>query len=638
MARPVAMDVLLSPDFRTPRERATWVYGLLRMILDVPVPARTEKLAEMTKAIDAHPKRQEILSALRDFWSHHSYVRLISEAGLPDEAYLLRELVARAFRHLMPVDEVGGDLYVLMDSLALRDQDAQWLASLPDPLISWWGEVFRPSQSSIIAACKILALRTSEVALSRDLVAITNDDDLTRSPFFHLPRVVERTARHPEDFQRWEIVRKACEDHLRNANEGLEVNGSSANLVFRLRLLRSLLWRIQQLLSLQRGDSDARKFATTVVHGFAYQRKFSGLFTASFRRLARSVVEKTGRAGSHYIAKHSAQWRMMGAGAILAGVITSFTALFKYGIVKLVEPPLLVALLHSLNYAVSFLLMQAGGFLLASKMPAATAATLVDAMEDPSKDHMASIRAISQTQCIVTLGNLLGAVPVSIAIDRLWNYFLHHPYLTPAEAEHGVHMLIPHQSATIPYAIVTGILLWISSLATGWTANYIALNRMESAIQNSLRIRRRFTPHGAHRLAHWIKHHAPGAVGYIVLGFLLGSVPVIFTLFGIPLEVRHVTLSAASLGYAIDHLWLAGQLRRSDVLLSFSGVILIGILNIATSFFFSFLLAIRARNIQDAEARGFMREVVREFLSSPLSFMRPAQTLEPAPPVDLVSK
>ena len=75
----------------------------------------------------------------------------------------------------------------------------------------------------------------------------------------------------------------------------------------------------------------------------------------------------------------------MGWGAILAGVITCFTALFKYSISSAIHAPFLVAIGHSLNYTVSFLLMQAGGFLLASKMPAATAATLVDAMEDPKK-------------------------------------------------------------------------------------------------------------------------------------------------------------------------------------------------------------------------------------------------------------
>src|SRR5258708_23463976 len=101
----------------------------------------------------------------------------------------------------------------------------------------------------------------------------------------------------------------------------------------------------------------------------------------------------------------------MGMGAVMAGIITSFTALFKYSLATLIHAPLLLAIAHSLNYVASFLLMQAGGFLLASKMPAVTAATLVDAMEDPAKDHMASLQGISKTQFIATICNLTLSVP-----------------------------------------------------------------------------------------------------------------------------------------------------------------------------------------------------------------------------------
>jgi site-specific recombinase len=315
----------------------------------------------------------------------------------------------------------------------------------------------------------------------------------------------------------------------------------------------------------------------------------------------------------------------MGMGAVLAGVITSFTALFKYSLAAAIHAPLLLAIAHSLNYAVSFLLMQAGGFLLASKMPAVTAATLVDALEDPAKDHMASLQAISKTQFIVTISNLIGAVPASIAIDRLYYVVRGHPFLSEPAAEHGIRMLFPLTSMTIPFAIITGVFLWLSSLATGATANYLALHRMGSAISNSLRIRARLGPRRAEKLANWVKHHAPGSVGYIVLGFLLGAVPIVFELFGIPLEVRHVTLAAASLGYALDASRLYGQLHWQDAVLAFSGIALVGILNIVTSFVLSFLLAVRARNIGEAESRRFLREVGRKLLTHPLSFLLPGE-------------
>jgi site-specific recombinase len=593
------------------------------LFLDIPAEARTETLSQLTAAIENHPERVAIHSALREFWSHHSYVRVISEAGLPDEAFLLRELLARALRHLLPVDEVEGDLYVLMDSLNLKESDARWLGSLPESLVAAWADIFRPSRSSILASCKILALRATNIALSRDLIEFADDEDITKSSFFNLPAVVEQAVRHPEDFHLWEEQRAACETQLQSVNRLLAEKGSSVDLIFRVRLLRSLMGRIQQVIGLEQTEADARKLSIAIVHGFASQRRIGTVLSASTRRLARSVVERTGRTGKHYIARDATQWRVMGMGAILAGVITAFTALFKHTLSLLVHAPLLLAFAHSMNYVVSFLLMQAGGFLLASKMPAATAATLVDAMEDPEKDRMASLQAISRTQFIVTISNLVGAVPVSILIDRIFNAIAGHPFLTAADAEHGVRMLFPHTSMTIIFAIVTGVFLWLSSLATGWTANYLALHKMATAISNSLRIRNRLGPERAAKLADWTRHHAPGSVGFVVLGFLLGAMPIFFELFGIPLEVRHVTLAAASLGYALDGRYLYGQLSRYETMSAFSGIAMVGILNIFTSFALSFILAVRARNIGEAQSHRFLREVGRELLANPLTFLLP---------------
>src|SRR5262249_20261162 len=160
-----------------------------------------------------------------------------------------------------------------------------------------------------------------------------------------------------------------------------------------------------------------------------------------------------------------------------------------------------------------------------------------------------------------------------------------------------------------PFAIITGILLWLSSLATGWTANYVAVSRMESSISNSLRIRSRLGVERARKLAYWVKHDAPGALGYVVLGFLLGSVPIFFRLFGAPLEVRHVTLNAAGLGFALDGMRMYGELRWTDVALTLSSIGVIGILNIFTSFGLSFLLALRARDIREPQALRFLRDV-----------------------------
>ena len=108
-----------------------------------------------------------------------------------------------------------------------------------------------------------------------------------------------------------------------------------------------------------------------------------------------------------------------------------------------------------------------------------------------------------------------------------------------------------------------------------------------------------------------------------VLGFLLGSVPILFSLFGIPLEVRHVTLNAASLTYALDALQLQHELHVSDLVLTFTGILLVGVFNIVTSFVLSFLLAVRARDIGEDKARRFLKEVGLKAISHPVTFLLP---------------
>src|ERR1035437_9749593 len=81
--------------------------------------------------------------------------------------------------------------------------------------------------------------------------------------------------------------------------------------------------------------------------------------------------------------------------------------------------PLWTGIAHSLNYTASFVLMQFLGWMLASKMPSMTAAALCSALEkdDGMRSEVSLVTAITRTQTIVTVGNLLGAIPASILID-----------------------------------------------------------------------------------------------------------------------------------------------------------------------------------------------------------------------------
>src|SRR5580658_7171764 len=165
--------------------------------------------------------------------------------------------------------------------------------------------------------------------------------------------------------------------------------------------------------------------------------------------------------------------------------------------------------------------------MLASKMPSMTAAALGDALEkdDGMRSEVNLVTAITRTQTVVTVGNLLGAIPLSMLIDALIQWKNGNPFLTREAALHGIESMHLWRSLTIPFAALTGCFLWLSSLAAGWTANWMALNRLPAALAQNRRLRRSLGPRMTQRIAHIVQHHLSGVAGYSCLGVLLGLVP-----------------------------------------------------------------------------------------------------------------
>ncbi|HEY3740374.1 MAG TPA: hypothetical protein VGL53_11040 [Bryobacteraceae bacterium] len=623
-----AQELLATIPARTDSSDHVWLHDLLDWTLSASSHIRTERLSVLTTELTSHPNRAILEQRLREMWQHESAARVLAEAGLPDEVVFLHELGSRLLRNIIPSEEMEGDLYALLDSLDLTEADANWIASLPPDLFDYWSALLAPGRVAVAEAAKLLGARAAGVALSRDLVRLCSPAFEVGSPFFDLLLNVNAVTLDPEGTSRqnWANCRSSCLQTVQAIYRTIEKRGASAPIVFRLRYITASLRRIDTLVKILAGESVNRTLTVDVVRGFADQRGLRNLIRLTTRRLARKVVEQAGRAGEHYVAHNRDTWRKMGIGALGAGVITSFTALFKYALSGISAAPLLIGVAVSANYAISFILMQLLGLLLASKMPSATGATLAsnDSEDDDAAQSEARIRLISSitsTQFIVTLGNIVATVPMALLIDRLWIFVRHEPFLSHATAEHGVAQMNPLLSFTIPFAILTGIFLWMSSLFSGWTANWMAVRNLTSAIQNSFRLRRTIGPAAARRVAEFTDHHLPGIAGYACLGVLLGFVPVFFTLWGIPLQVRHVTLASASLTYDADRLFYDGALETKAFLAALAGLLITGVLNFVTSFSVGLMVAARAREVTPSE-KGLVR-VWDEFLKHPGRFFIP---------------
>jgi len=585
---------------------------------------RTSRLRRLYAALGG----QERTMLLLEEWNRASAIRLLAETGLPDRTSLLGEGFLRVVDRFIPRLDPEGDFYALLDRLNLEEADAAWIEGLPGDLRKAWGDLLAPRQEAWVHAARLLAHRAAAVGLSRDLLALDPEGSDADSPFFNLSRVVRRRGERPDDEAcqvAWESCQAACSLALERAHAALDARGVSTDLVFRLELLEAQLDRIDRLLTFASGGGDGVAFTAELVRGSAAQHGLRALLRTSTKRLARKMVEHTGDTGEHYIARNRPEWRAMGWSAAGGGVLTAGTALFKYGIAALPLAPLLMGLALAFNYTLSFCFMQLLGFSLASKQPAMTAAALARALEagDGQGREIELVAAITRTQVIATVGNVFAAMPTALLISGLWIWVTGNGPFGPETALHSLHGNHPFHGWTLVFAAATGVLLWLSSLASGWAANWSAYRCLPEALAQNHRIRALLGVGRAQALGRFVHRNISGFIGYFALGGLLVFVPMAFAFAGIHLEVRHVTLQSAALALASASLWAQGTLLWADVLWGLLGVALIGTLNFVVSFALALWTALRARDLTGINSRRLWWGILRAFNRQPGRFLLP---------------
>jgi len=131
------------------------------------------------------------------------------------------------------------------------------------------------------------------------------------------------------------------------------------------------------------------------------------------------------------------------------------------------------------------------------------------------------------------------------------------------------------------------------------------------------------------RRADWWRDNIAGLAGNIGLGVLLGLTPVIFAFFGLPMEVRHVTLSTGQVAAAVFSLGLP-SLTSSPFWLAVAGLALIGALNVGVSFGLALRVAMRAVDISAGDRARVYRAIRRQLVEHPGEFLWPPRDTLPA--------
>lgn len=639
--------ILNSIDPKAPyKEQVEWLEELISWIR---IPTKPDETASagiqqiqnarvkfLLMILDRTPNlREKVAQTLSSILLETHSVVLFSEVGINSEQSFFAEAGDRIIKQLIPMPVDERDLAELFNKIFGTEEDSYWVSGLDENLVSALYDLvtYNDQTKKEIAEVFMGALKSSLIALTAQATAIGVSPEvrarsqvrkIRESAFIELTRRINMIFDEQIDLQ-WiteaEEITHRCQ--LETARAVSHLNRYSVNvaLVYRLELLEQSLGRISTLLSLLRSDRDHlllwKRLIADLIRTRFESTKLSGLIRSNLHLLARKIVERTGESGEQYIARSSREWMQMLWSAAGGGVLTAGTTILKFLTTALAAAPLIEGSLSWINYSGSFLLMQKLHFTLATKQPSMTAPALAAKLKNLNPnleidDFIIEIKFLTRSQFAAAVGNVGFVIPTAIVCDLVWRSVYGSPVLDPHYAYKTIQSLDPLETLTIPFAALTGVWLWLSSIFAGWCENWVAYRRIPEAIKQT----------GDPEKSSWLMKNISGYAGNISLGFLLAFTPIWGKFSGLPLDVRHITLSTGALTFAVCSLGI-NAVEPYSLAKAIVGIVIIGMLNFGVSFALALYTAIRARSIRSGRLGEIRGKIVRAMLKNPLTFVLP---------------
>jgi len=657
-----ALDALMAqadPD-QPLFDRVVWAEDLLAWVRrDAP----KKRLKLLLQLLERQPEaRQRVAGTLRSIVRDTEALDLFADTGLPQGSGFTHELLARMVFGILPNPPETRDLADIFDRLFPRQSAAGWLEKM-DPELARQildliyhdetpGEgVWASLRTDLEDAMIQLADRICVAGSNREVRARLGQMAFRELPFQKLTPAVETllacgdTATSQTDLAaELNLVRgvaDACDRAVDEVIGRLEKTGVSTALVYNIERLRAQLRRLELLLEAWSAPALTAERKLAILADLVRQnhagRSVRELWRQNLHLLTRRIVERNAETGEHYVARNGPEYTAVLRSAAGGGVILGVTTFLKLLLARLVLAEFFRGTFFGLNYAVSFVVVQLCGFSIATKQPATTAPALARRMHEL---HTAAqlealvneVVFLIRSQIASVFGNLALVIPATWILDVLWKGITGGHIVNEHKAQLILGTVAPWSGCWF-FAMFTGVLLWLSSLFAAWLDNWFVLHQLSPAIAQHRGLKRCFGPTRARRLAIWLEHNIAGLGGNVSLGLLLGIIPSVAVFFGLPLDVRHVTLSTGQVTAAFASLGSDQVWQFSTVWIGI-GILGIGLLNILVSFSLALFVAIRARNLRGPERHQFYRAILSRFLKSPLTFFLPigvAASSEPSP-------
>lgn len=606
--------------------------------------SRNLRLSYLIHILKAQPNWNLNLSkVLREIVAKTDALPLLVETGFPKEDNFFAELINRSFQSLLPRKEVETDLSEVLVQIFPDTEDTNWLRAIPSETKVEILKLFSPDamdeklgidflkeefKRPCFQAFLILSSFCSSIGLRpefRDRLKNIGES-LENSPFLDLAVIFKHNSMNEEAVL--PTIQK-CQESVINVLKNVGDTGASLSFTYKLELLDQYLKRLRKIykyLYLASQEDNKKSSWTFIAELINEGHSADGVFALigdNVKIVSKKIIEKTKEYGEEQIAYDASQYWKTFKVSFGGGVLVGCATIVKWMINSLASlPPFSMGLLHWLNYSTCFIWMQAHHFILATKQPSVTAAALSAKIQDDesfleNEENLSALASetinIIKTQLTSVIGNLISVAISITAIFYLYKYFYGQNMFPDTHIEKTIKYLHPWKSLAIFYGACMGFFLWISSLLAGTMESWWGFRNIKRSVMESHLLQQYFGKERASQFAEWLENNIGGIAGNISLGFFLAFTGIFGDFFGLPVEVRHVTLSTGA--YVMAILMAPMEVLQSpDFIWSGISIIFIGFMNIGVSFSLALFVALRAKDISFKATYLLSKLVIKKLL------------------------
>jgi site-specific recombinase len=617
-----------------------------------PTPRPVLRLRLLLKLVEQQPEvRVQVQGMLRAFWREIDATTLFADYGYGARQSLAAEVIARMGERLLPGTPQTADLAALFQ-LLFEPDDARWIDALDPQTLQRLAALLSPGVDTwrglLLDAVTMLVSAVRAAGFSPALRLRMDPALLRHEPFRQLAgaaedlRVSLLDGRLADALPQATLLRAllgACRDAAATVPAHLEAHGVSVNIVYELDQLRRRTLRIERLVDCLLAPEPLPELRSLLLHLLRIQRERRGVrrvLARQYSLLARLVAERSAETGEHYITRDRHEFTAMLRSAAGGGAVIAGTTFVKFAVAAMGMTVFWTGFWSGVNYAASFVIVMLLHWTVATKQPAMTAPALAAGLarsESAGADGLAGdgverfvdrVAQLIRSQSAGIIGNLALVAPLVLLVQWLAALLLGQPLVGEAKADHVLHSLTL-LGPTALFAAFTGVLLFASSLIAGWAENWFVFHRLDSAMAWNPRVLARLGTARALRWSRWWRSNISGLAGNVSLGMMLGLVPALAAIVGLPLEVRHVTLSTGQLAAAAGAIgWPI--VSQPVFWWCVAGIVVTGVLNVGVSFGLAFAVALRSRGLKLRDRERVAGAVRRRLRQQPLSFVLPPRS------------